>query len=93
MNVHEPSPGSVHFAVSFRFTCEPVRFCSVLPVYSHPSRPLVPLCALPSAVIPRETPFLFFANKKDLPKAMSPNEIAEELRISELCGDRRWNIV
>jgi ADP-ribosylation factor-like protein 6 len=37
-------------------------------------------------------PILFFANKMDLPGAMSAQEIVDALQIVELCADRAFNI-
>ena len=40
----------------------------------------------------KATPVLFFANKMDLPGALTPHELVESLGIMELCGDRSYNI-
>uniref|UniRef100_A0A7S0S4J2 ADP-ribosylation factor-like protein 6 n=1 Tax=Chlamydomonas leiostraca TaxID=1034604 RepID=A0A7S0S4J2_9CHLO len=40
----------------------------------------------------RKVPVLFFANKKDLPTALTPVEIAQALRLEEI-KDRPWQIV
>lgn len=40
----------------------------------------------------RKVPILFFANKKDLPTALSPVEIAQALRLEDI-KDRPWQIV
>lgn len=37
-------------------------------------------------------PILFFANKMDLPGAMKPDEIAEEVGIAELCANNPTNM-
>jgi ADP-ribosylation factor-like protein 6 len=39
-----------------------------------------------------KVPVLFFANKKDLPTALLPVEIAQALRLEEI-KDRPWQIV
>eukprot|EP00998_Keelungia_sp_KM082_P007496 NODE_3692_length_862_cov_189.975510_g3456_i1.p1 GENE.NODE_3692_length_862_cov_189.975510_g3456_i1~~NODE_3692_length_862_cov_189.975510_g3456_i1.p1 ORF type:complete len:208 (-),score=57.55 NODE_3692_length_862_cov_189.975510_g3456_i1:239-772(-) len=39
------------------------------------------------------TPILFFANKMDIPGALMPPEVAEQLELAELCADRPYNIV
>jgi len=40
----------------------------------------------------RSIPILFFANKSDLPKALTPAQISEALELNKLT-DRDWNIV
>mmetsp|Transcript_19204 Transcript_19204/g.41468 ORF Transcript_19204/g.41468 Transcript_19204/m.41468 type:complete len:182 (-) Transcript_19204:442-987(-) len=40
----------------------------------------------------RRVPVLFFANKKDLPQALPPVEIAQALRLEDI-KDRAWQIV
>lgn len=40
----------------------------------------------------RNIPILFFANKMDLPKALTPAQLSEALELSKL-SDRPWNIV
>lgn len=40
----------------------------------------------------RKVPILFFANKKDLPTAVSPADIAAQLNL-EAIKDRPWQIV
>lgn len=40
----------------------------------------------------RRVPVLFYANKKDLPTALSPVEIAQAMRLEEI-KDRPWQIV
>jgi len=40
----------------------------------------------------RKVPILFFANKKDLPTALSPVEIAQALCLEDI-KDRPWQIV
>jgi len=40
----------------------------------------------------RKCPILFFANKKDLPTALSPVEIAQALNLDDI-KDRAWQIV
>ena len=39
----------------------------------------------------KEKPILFFANKQDLPHALSPEEVAERLKLSDL-RDRPWRM-
>jgi ADP-ribosylation factor-like protein 6 len=39
-----------------------------------------------------KVPFLFFANKKDLPTALTPIEVAQLLKLEDI-KDRPWNIV
>lgn len=40
----------------------------------------------------RKVPVLFFSNKKDLPTALTPAEIAQALRLEDI-KDRPWQIV
>ena len=39
----------------------------------------------------KEKPVLFFANKQDLPHALSPEEVAERLKLSAI-RDRPWRM-
>jgi len=43
-------------------------------------------------MVKRSVPILFFANKMDMPKAVSPAQISELLELNKLV-DRPWNIV
>jgi len=38
-------------------------------------------------------PILFFANKMDIPGALTPHEVAESLDLADLCHDRPYNII
>lgn len=40
----------------------------------------------------RDSCLLIFANKQDLPNAMSPSEIVEKLDLSCLGPDRKWQV-
>jgi len=41
----------------------------------------------------RNVPVLFFANKMDLSKSLSPAQISEALELPKLLADKTWNIV
>lgn len=41
--------------------------------------------------LPRDIPLLMFANKKDLPTALSPIEVAQALKLEDI-RDRPWQI-
>jgi ADP-ribosylation factor-like protein 6 len=43
-------------------------------------------------IVERKVPVLFFANKMDKPKALSPEAISEALELSKIT-DRPWQIV
>ena len=40
----------------------------------------------------KSIPIVFFANKSDMPKALTPTQISEALELAKLT-DRQWNIV
>ena len=41
----------------------------------------------------RECPFLIFANKQDLPRAVSANELSDDLELHRLMGRSNWKMV
>ena len=40
----------------------------------------------------KNTPLLIFANKQDIQGAMTVDQIREELKVEQLCHDRKWFI-
>ena len=48
--------------------------------------------AVSTDIAKKACPILFFANKSDLPKALTPAQISEALELNKLT-DRPWNIV
>ena len=58
------------------------------PIHSTPES----LLLLHPSALHTQVPIIFFANKKDLPTALSPAEIAQALRLEDI-KDRAWQIV
>lgn len=36
---------------------------------------------------------LFYSNKMDLPKSLTPSQLSEQLGLNDLCNNKQWNIV
>lgn len=45
-----------------------------------------------ASLVKNKAPFLFLANKSDLPKATKPSDVAEDLGLAENMKDRTWQI-
>jgi hypothetical protein len=87
---HRKVPAGLLMAVLFS-----VSFCTVYIRSFAPSLALplpMPLPLPPPDISKRAIPILFFANKSDLPKALTPAQISEALELNKLT-DRDWNIV
>jgi len=43
--------------------------------------------------MPKKIPLLFYANKMDLPKAMTPDVLAKDIGLAQLLDGREWHMV
>lgn len=67
-------------------SCDTVRMCIV-------KDELDQLLQQQPIVKNNKIPILFYANKMDLPKSLTPAQLSELLELNQVCASREWTIV